>query len=306
MDAGIELPAAVRPWVLTVGRPRGDEFHLHDASWQPWPQRKLPRPPPRDGRADHPFRASPRLAAYVRAQEAKHRKAATRVLSAKAARARPFTEGTAARIRLHSELEEERHALGFFEPVVGGGTRDKRGRRNGGGGGYQAGYSRAEGVYEASPAYFGATEQLSTHEQQQQLAVLVGHEGGPLDEPRRDAAERMAPRPPTSARASSARSRGRDGREGGGARASSARASSARGSHIGTMVLPPRNGPVGAMMPPAYHDADLLHQLLLEETLQVRPPACSRLLPPSPTSSHIVAPRGGSADAAVADRLPRR
>jgi len=26
IDAGIELPPAVRPWVLTVGRPRGDEF----------------------------------------------------------------------------------------------------------------------------------------------------------------------------------------------------------------------------------------------------------------------------------------
>ena len=113
------LPHQVRPWVLTVGRPRGDEFRLHDADWLPWPPTTappaphalvppttappysgargadryrydgLPFPPgplrkaAHHGAADRydglPFPPSPRLAAYVARLERRHRRAARQV-----------------------------------------------------------------------------------------------------------------------------------------------------------------------------------------------------------------------------------
>jgi len=70
VDAGVSLPDAVRPWVLTVGRRAGDTICLREMDLE-----SVPGPVLRSA-THHGQHSSRVVAAFIKREEAKHRKVA--------------------------------------------------------------------------------------------------------------------------------------------------------------------------------------------------------------------------------------
>ena len=116
VEAAVQLPAAIRPWVLCIGRRKGDTVELSDASAEGLPT--LPTlsvplpPPPARTRATMP---SPRIASYVSTQEAFQRETARKLLDAAEpeSKGHPPISGSAhgatrgGRVRLSSRVQNE-------------------------------------------------------------------------------------------------------------------------------------------------------------------------------------------------------
>lgn len=86
VNAGIALPSTIRPWALTVGRRRGDTLSLSAMPVEALARYLMPTAPPKAFKRPLEAPRSPRvLAAYIKTEEARHRRVAKALAEAQAA-----------------------------------------------------------------------------------------------------------------------------------------------------------------------------------------------------------------------------